>query len=120
MRAWRGALTGTVRRVTDDEIESLVDKAKGIVKALAEAQVGDHHSIANLEAMEQIDRFEDDPELLYAVLRMFSGALAVMAGLVTTDAIGDELGPKYEAATIELIRRAVDELDYTAHRLDED
>jgi hypothetical protein len=106
--------------MTDDEIEKLVEKAKWIVKALAEAQVGDHHSIANLEAMEQIDQLEDDPELLYAVLRMFSGALAVTAGLATTDAIGDETGPRYEAATIEFIRRAVDELDYNAHRPDQD
>ncbi len=63
---------------------------------------------------------ENDPELLYAVLRMFSGALAATAGLVTTDAIGDETGPRYEAATIEFIRRAVDGLDYNARRLDDD
>jgi hypothetical protein len=106
--------------VTDDDVEQLIESAKAIVKALAEAQVGDHHSMANLEAMEQIDQFEDDPELLYAVLRMFSGALAVTAGLLTTDAIGEKTGPTYEAATIDFIRRAVDGLDYNAHRLDDD
>ena len=40
--------------------------------------------------------------------------------MATTDAIGGETGPRYEAATIEFIRRAVDELDYNAHRLDDD
>ena len=45
---------------------------------------------------------------------------ALHGRLLTTDAIGEKTGPTYEAATIEFIRRAVDGLDYNAHRLDDD
>jgi hypothetical protein len=105
--------------VSDDEATQLVTRAKEIVKALAIAQVGQHHSMANLEALAQIDQFEDDPDLLYAVLRVFSGAMNVLAGVHTSDAIHEESGQRFEEITIEFIRRAVDDLDATAHRLDD-
>ena len=48
------------------------------------------------------------------VPRMSSGALAVTAGLVTADAIGDRTGPRYESVTIESSDVRVSGLDFNA------
>ncbi len=90
--------------------DALVAEARNIVKALSIAQVGGHHSMAELEAMDFFDRLEE-PNLLYAVLKVFSATVAALAEYTATETIGIEDGAEHEQFAAEFIRRGVDALE---------
>lgn len=84
--------------ISPDEI---VANAKHIVEACATAQVGDHHSMAEAEVISQIDELED-PNLLYAVVKVFSGVVSAFAMNLADD----------EPTAVEAIRIAVHNLQF--------
>lgn len=106
--------------MSDINADELMADAKRIVKACAIAQVGDHHSMAEVEVADQMDRILDEPDLCYAVVKVFSGALAKMASEIAAELLESPAPEELEAVAIEYIRRAVDDIEYRAQSRPDD
>jgi hypothetical protein len=87
----------------DVDASEMLANAKRIVEACAIAQVGDHHSMAEVEVMAQIGQLED-PNLRYAVIKTFSGLAAALARALAKD----------ESKAIQFVRAAVNGISYRA------
>ena len=102
--------------MTDDiDPDAILAEALGIVEALSIAQVGDHGSMADLEAMAFHDRLED-PNLSFAVVRVFAGLVAAFAGYIAAARTGTSKGAEYERVARDLIRRSTSGLAFRAER----
>jgi hypothetical protein len=100
--------------------DELMADAKRIVKACAIAQVGDHHSMAEAEVADQMAGILDELDLCYAIVKVFSGALAKMASEIAVELVESPAPEELEAVAIEYIRRTVDDIEYRAQSRPDD
>jgi hypothetical protein len=91
-------------------------EARLIVKACAIVQVGRHRTMARADVMRQLDRFEDNPDMLCLVLQMLSGAVAGLAEAYAGETLGHRSTAELEKAAVALICAAVDDLDLHIQR----
>jgi hypothetical protein len=91
-------------------------EARLIVKACSIVQVGGHHTMAHADVMRQLDRFEDNPDMLCLALRILSGAVAGLAEAYAQEVLGHRSSPELEKAAVAFVCAAVDDLDLHVHR----
>lgn len=70
--------------------DDLIDDARRDATAICTAQVADSSEASNAELLRVLDRIGDDPNRLYALYRVLTGAVAALALGTADDLAGGE------------------------------
>ena len=95
--------------------EQQIARAKEIATAMTLAQVGDVDAMANEQTLTLLDEIEDDWQMVYALMRVFTGTtIHLVRGLL------EEMGVEVtHERTMQLLRVAIDDVTMTPRPLDE-
>ena len=100
--------------------QQLLDEARETAITLSLSQIGDVNAMANHVAVEFFERSDDDINLVYAVVRVMTASITVLAAALASKIEPDANANRQQVQTAQIIRQSVNEVNFTIRQRDEE